>query len=228
MGKLEIFGEVALNSEVIQQQLNSVRAELDSRLKIAGGEKTVQIVVYASRSSYQNHVGSQIPEARSRRAIFYKNGEHYQVYTFRHQDLLTDLRHEYTHALLHQALPFVPLWIDEGLAEYFEELPTQRGGSGRLRAMRWKCRTGWKPGIADLERIPSASAMTSDDYKNSWAWVHYLLHESDASRSQLQGYLQAISAGEAPGRFSEWVKQRDAPVLDRVGSYFRRFRFSLR
>ncbi|MCR9202612.1 MAG: hypothetical protein NXI04_28555 [Planctomycetaceae bacterium] len=228
MDKLEIFGEVQLNADVIQQQLNSVRAELKSRLQIDGSNATVQVVVFSSRNSYRSYIGQQIPEAANRRAIFYKNGELYQIYTFRHSDLLTDLRHEYTHALLHQSLPFVPLWIDEGLAEYFEEIPAARSGSSRLRAMRWKCRTGWKPGLSDLERIPDAASMDSDDYRNSWAWVHYLIHESDASRSQLTGYLAAISAGEAPGRFSEWVTQHDPPVLSRVGSYFRRFRFSLR
>lgn len=226
--KLEIFGEVKLNADVIQRQLNSVRTELKSRLQIDGSDATVQVVVFSSRNSYRSYIGQQIPEAANRRAIFYKNGDLYQIYTFRHADLLTDLRHEYTHALLHQSLPFVPLWIDEGLAEYFEELPAERSGSSRLRAMRWKCRTGWKPGLPALERIPDAASMDSDDYRNSWAWVHYLIHESDASRSQLTGYLAAISAGEAPGQFSEWVTRRDAPVLSRVGSYFRRFRFSLR
>lgn len=228
MGNLEIFGEVQLNSHVIAEQLKSVRNELDTHLQLGGGQAIVQVVVYSSRTSYRQHLGQQIPEAASRRAIFYKNGELYQIYTFRHADLLTDLRHEYTHALLHQSLPFVPLWIDEGLAEYFEELPSARGNSGRLRAMRWKCRTGWKPGLADLERIPNAASMTSDDYKNSWAWIHYLINDSDASRAQLTGYLQAIAAGEAPGRFSEWLSQRNAGVLARVGSYFRKFRFALR
>lgn len=228
MGKLEIFGEVQLNADVIQQQLESVRTELKSRLQVGGDNATVQVVVFSSRDSYRRYVGQQIPEAVNRRAIFYKNDELYQIYTFRHADLLTDLRHEYTHALLHQSLPFVPLWIDEGLAEYFEELPAARSGSGRLRAMRWKCRTGWKPGLADLERIPDAASMDSDDYRNSWAWIHFLLHDSEASRAQLASYLAAISAGEAPGRFSEWLNRRDPPVLTRVGSYFRRFRFSLR
>ena len=32
-----------------------------------------------------------------------------------------DLRHECTHALLHAALPYVPLWLDEGLASLYEE-----------------------------------------------------------------------------------------------------------
>jgi hypothetical protein len=45
------------------------------------------------------------------------------VFAYRGEDFETDLRHECTHALLNAALPVVPLWLDEGLAEYFEVLP---------------------------------------------------------------------------------------------------------
>ena len=38
-----------------------------------------------------------------------------------------DLRHEMTHAYLHAVVPNVPLWLDEGLAKYFE-LPRQQHG----------------------------------------------------------------------------------------------------
>ena len=34
--------------------------------------------------------------------------------------LADDLRHEMTHAYLHSVVPDVPLWLDEGLAKYFE------------------------------------------------------------------------------------------------------------
>ena len=39
----------------------------------------------------------------------------------------TDLRHELTHALLHGVLQDVPLWLDEGLAVYFELPPANEG-----------------------------------------------------------------------------------------------------
>ena len=40
--------------------------------------------------------------------------------------LRTDLRHELTHALLHGVLKDVPLWLDEGLAGFFELPPDAR------------------------------------------------------------------------------------------------------
>ena len=227
-GDLEFFGEVLLPCANVSAQLEGVKQELVSKLGLVGNGGSVQVVVFASRTSYQNYLQSKIPEAKNRRAIFYQSGDLFQIYTFNHAELMTDLRHEYTHALLHQSMPFVPLWLDEGLAEYLEEVPAIRSSSARLKAMRWKCRTGWKPNLVELERIPSAASMDSDDYRNSWAWVSYLLNDSEASRKYLRTFVQAISAGEAPGNFSDWLTRRDPEVAKRVGSYFRRFQFSLR
>ncbi len=70
--------------------------------------------------------------------------------------------------------------------------------------------------------------MTTDDYRNSWAWVHYLVHHSEQSKKLFQQYLSAISAGEAPGQFTEFAQQRAPGVTNGLGSYFRRFRISLR
>jgi len=226
--RLEFFGEVVLPCDQISSHLGELKKELTSKLGLQGGGTNVQIVVFRSRASYQSYLAAKIPEAKSRRAIFYQNGQLFQIYTFNHPQLMTDLRHEYTHALLHQSLPYVPLWLDEGLAEYLEEVPAARPHSARLKSMRWKCRTGWKPSLVSLERIPSAASMDSDDYRNSWAWVSYLLNESEASRNQLRLFVQAISAGEAPGNFSDWLTTREPEVAKRVGSYFRRFQFSLR
>lgn len=225
---VEMFAEMPLETGLLFHQFSQVQLELDSLLQLKRDPRNVQVIVFSSQARYRNYLGQKIPQALQRRAIFYKSGDVYQVYTFRHQDLLTDLRHEYTHALLHQSLPFIPLWIDEGLAEVMEERPEERAGSARQSAMKWRCRTGWKPDLRELEKIPSAAHMTQDHYRDSWAWVSYLLNDSEQSRSLFRTYLQAISAGEAPGDFSAWLQSRDAEVAKRIGSYFRRFGISLR
>ena len=50
------------------------------------------------------------------------------VYTYWGDRIQQDLRHELTHALLHSVLKDVPLWLDEGLAEYFELPPASWKG----------------------------------------------------------------------------------------------------
>ena len=229
LGNVELFAEFRLRPHIVAAQLASVEEELRRNLNLAQPEEAkIQIIVFNSAASYRAYLARRVPEALRRRAIFYRSGDQYQIYAYRHDQLLIDLRHEYTHAVLHRTLPFVPLWIDEGLAEYLEIQPERRAKSSRLVAMRWKCRTGWRPDLRNLESIPSAARMTSEHYRDSWAWTHYLLNESEQTRTLFQTYLAAISAGEAPGNFSEWVASRDSEVVKRVGSYFRRFRISLR
>src|SRR5947209_8380306 len=57
-------------------------------------------------------------------------GDELPVYTFNGDHIRQDLRHELTHALLHSVLKDVPLWLDEGLAEFFE-LPPDVDGLNR-------------------------------------------------------------------------------------------------
>lgn len=225
---VEIFAEYQVNMPEIIRQLDDVRSEFRELLELPDSGFSVQIIIFESSRSYRQYLQRDIPEATRRRAIFYRNREISQIYAYRHRDLMEDLRHEYTHALLHQNLPYIPLWVDEGLAEFMEVRPDDRPGSSRLSGMKWRCRSGWYPQLRHVEQIRSAASMSSGQYRDSWAWIHFLLNESEGSRKIFREYLQAISAGEAPGAFSEWAAQRDAALTNRIGSYFRRFRISLR
>ena len=172
LGNVELFAEFRLRPHIVAAQLASVEEELHRNLNLAQPEEAkIQIIVFNSAASYRAYLARRVPEALRRRAIFYRSGDQYQIYAYRHDQLLIDLRHEYTHAVLHRTLPFVPLWIDEGLAEYLEIQPERRAKSSRLVAMRWKCRTGWRPDLRNLESIPSAARMTSEHYRDSWAWT---------------------------------------------------------
>lgn len=227
-GGLEIFSEARIATDSVVSELAEVQREIRDLLQLKSDGLTVQIVVFRSFDSYRSYLANRIPEAVHRRAIFYRSGAVSQLYAVYHKEMMTDLRHEYTHAVLHHALPYVPLWIDEGTAEYLEVPASQRHRSSRLTATRWKSRTGWSPDLKTLESIRSAGSMTNEDYRDSWAWIHFLLESSNSSKDLLRSYLAAVSAGEAAGQFSEWVENK-APRLPReIGSYFRRFRFSLR
>ena len=227
-GHLEFFSEYPIDTTAFAAQLAEVADELQATFGLEQPRLNIQVILFRSPQSYRAYLTSSVPDAAKRRAIFYQNRNVFQIYAYRHAELVTDLRHEYTHAFLHQSLPFVPLWIDEGIAEFMEERPAVRAGSSRVSGMRWRCRTGRQPDLRSLEKLPSASSMSSSDYRDSWAWVHYLVNESPETLQVFKRYLQAISAGEAPGAFSEFADQYDAQVTKQLGSYFRRFRISLR
>lgn len=226
-GNIEYYCEFDPGLPQLKSTIRNVAAELEELTGLRPTEASIQIILFSDHKSYVRYLASQIPEARFRKALFYRNEDVYQVYAYRSRSLITDIRHELTHAILHQNLKFVPLWIDEGLAELLEETRSQRQTSTRLAAVKWKTRVGWSPSLKRLEAITSAADMDEDDYRDSWAWTHFLVNESRDSRQFLHEYLKTISRGEAPGPFSKFLAERDATAENRINSYFRKFQFSL-
>ena len=86
----------------------------------------MQVYLFEDRDAYERFMQSRYPNLPRRRAFFVAQprgvggGDDLLVYTFWGERIRQDLRHELTHALLHSVLKDVPLWLDEGLAEYFE------------------------------------------------------------------------------------------------------------
>ena len=101
-------------------------------------EDPVEIYVLDDRNSFIHFLKFYYPELPPRRAFFLAQGNQRVVYTYASPRLEEDLRHEATHALLRGAYGDLPLWLDEGLAEYFESDLTKPGAlaertSGRFR-----------------------------------------------------------------------------------------------
>ncbi|RUL87269.1 hypothetical protein [Tautonia sociabilis] len=157
------------------------------------------------------------PELPSRRAFFLAVGEEAAVYTARGEHLEEDLRHEATHALLHRAGGRVPLWLDEGLAEYFEVEPAALPGEAvdRFRRLAAAYRQGWRPDLRRLEAIDDVAEMTPTDYRESWAWAVLLLH--GPRREALVDHLKSLRADSGtPPLISETLRDD----LDRLNRQF--------
>ena len=116
-----------------------------------------------------------------------------------------DLRHEVAHGYLHSVIRNMPLWLDEGIAEYCE-VPRGTGGVNHPHVQLLLARLqqqGWQPNLPRLEQLNSAGSMTQDDYAESWAWAHWLLETDPRRRALLQQYLQALRTTARPCR-SHW------------------------
>jgi hypothetical protein len=190
--------------------------DLAHMLAIAGPREHVHLFLFEEKGTYDQYVRYYYPDVPRRRALFIKGRGPGMVYAFVSQDLDIDVRHECTHALLHAALPMVPLWLDEGLAEYFEVAADQRAsGNTHLRSIQWRARLGFVPRIEDLEQLGDLQQMTLTHYQRSWAWVHFMLHGPPAARDELQRFLADIAAHTPPGHLSERLRRR-VPDLDRA------------
>ena len=116
----------------------------------------------------------------------------------------------------------VPLWLDEGLAEYFEVAAEQRAaGNPHHEALKWNLRLGRAPRLSRLESRHDLSEMTAGDYRDAWAWVHFMLHGPPEARDELVRFLADIRASAAPGQLSARLENRLPGVEGRLIEHFR-------
>lgn len=203
-----------------------LRKDLKSTLNLEFKDELIELNIFRNRYNFVQFVSKRIPEGASRQALYVKGTDRARVYIYQNPMINDDLRHECTHALIHQALPYIPIWLDEGLAEYFEVQRQLRQGKNPHRTeLKFSMLFGKKPNLIHLENLEDLSQMTKREYRDSWAWVHFLLHESDQTRKLLLDYLQDIQTGDPPGPLSRRIF-KDLPNANaRLTAHFKNGRF---
>ena len=193
----------------ILRDLDGLRDEIADELNLPVQKQPVTVYLFSDEVRYAQYLQTRYPLLPPRRAYFVGTAKELAVYTFWGERIQEDLRHEYTHGVLHASLMDVPLWLDEGLAEYFE-VSSQPKGLNRDYAMRLagNLSQGWKPDLDRLESLEKVDDMQKGDYMEAWAWVHFLLHHSDETRNVLVGYLHELRSDAKPGLLSK--RLRDA------------------
>ncbi|MEQ8849606.1 hypothetical protein [Botrimarina sp.] len=187
-----------------QTDLAALELELRRVLALRPCAEQIELLLVNDAHQHQRLIRSRHPDAPYRRALFFKANRRSVIYAYRHADLAVDLRHEGTHALLHADLPMVPLWLDEGLAEYFEPPPAARPyGPDHLPKVLDDARRGVAPSLAELEGRRDLGEMTPADYRSAWAWTHFLLHGPAEASQQLWAMLASIRRWEPPGAMSD-------------------------
>ncbi len=196
-------------------QMARLQQDLNSTLGVQPSRENIHLFLFQHRSTYQEYIKQHFVDLPYRRALFIKERGPGMVFAYRHDDFETDVRHESTHALLHGALPMVPLWLDEGLAEYFEvPAPKRAYDNDHLGKMRWYARFGQIPKIERLEQIETLNGMGQTEYREAWALVHFMIHGPPEAGEELRAYLADIQAHAPPGILSQRLRRR-IPDLDR-------------
>jgi hypothetical protein len=189
----------------IVDDLVKLRTHVTETLQLPEPRQDVVVYLFADEEAYRKYLDTVHPGLPPRRAYFVGTKRELAVYTYWGDRVLEDLRHEYTHGILHASLAAVPLWLDEGLAEYFEVPGTTPGAMNGdyPQQLAGAVSRGWRPDIGRLEGIEDFSQMRRLDYQESWAWVHYLLHASPDSRQELLAYIGDLRDAEHPPALSE-------------------------
>ncbi len=177
------------------KELSELRDQVVRELKLPASSRVVQVYLFENSERYERFMKSNYPKLPRRRAFFIEQERagggpsDLLVFTIWGKEIRQDLRHELTHAILHSSLKNVPLWLDEGIAEFYEQLPDKDGlNVAHLEAIK----KGIKPDLSHLEKVTKVDDMGRPQYQEAWAWVHLMLRSNAESKGVLVDYLRAI------------------------------------
>lgn len=201
-GQLRIHHDFELPSEHrLVSELAELRGDILTRLELPSSDEPIHVYLFEDHDQFGTYVSSHFPEFPARRAFFTRSDTTLSVYAYWGDQVGDDLRHETTHAYLHSVVPQLPLWLDEGLAEYFE-LPRGSHGFHRehLRYLARRRMEGeWVPNLERLEQIASSGQMRQADYAEAWLWTHFLLNSSPELSAWTRGRLfEMRRSGDSP------------------------------
>lgn len=203
-------------------EIQRLPQDIADQLQITIAHSPVHLLLFSTQNNYRNYMRTYFPELPERRALFVKRRGPGMVFAYDNKEMDVDLRHETTHALLNESLTYVPLWLDEGLAEYFEVPHAERAQtSAHMKFVRLRATLGQVRSIESLEAVDDLANMGGSEYRDAWSWVHFLLHHSDATRACLSRFLQDIQSGLPPGPLS---RRLAAEVPDYRSQYLKHFR----
>jgi hypothetical protein len=192
------------------RELQSERNDIYTTLGLPPSEEQIFVHLFHDADTYHEHLARKFPMVPNRRAFFVETDTKLHVYAHWSDRVAEDLRHEVGHGYLHASVPAIPLWIDEGLAEYFE-VPRGHGGLNRphllLLADLMEV-NGWHPDLHKLEALSSAGEMQQEHYAEAWAWVYFLLNSTPDRRELLTEYLTELRETGRAAPLSERLASR--------------------
>ena len=173
------------------EDLVDLRLRLCDTLSLPKSDEAIDVYLFQNPQLFDNHSRQQKLPISDRRAYFIQTDTTLSVYASWSDFVGEDLRHELTHGYLHSVAPTLPLWLDEGIAEYFE-IPEGQGGFHPTHLQLLIQNQKANPqefSLSRLEQLSDPASMTQIDYAQSWLWVHFLLSTDTRYADTLKQHL---------------------------------------
>ena len=206
------------------RELLTEREDICQTLGLTPSNEPIEVYLFRDPARYQEYLKRNFPVVPSRRAFFLETDTRLAVYAHWSDRIAEDLRHEMAHGYLHSVVPELPLWLDEGLAEYFE-VPRAQSGLNRPHVDLLADMAGhesWQPNLARLEKLTDAAQLTQRDYAESWAWVYFFLNSPPERREILTRYLADLRTRGAEEQLSTRLADLDVsperPMIEYLAS----------
>ena len=200
-------------------EIELLQRDLNQYMAVPAPKEKIELSLFKDEASYIRFLKDVFPKAPlDRRALYIKEtGKPGVLLVQRTKDFEIDLRHEMTHAVIHASIANVPIWLDEGLAKYFEQAPDERSAKNPyLKYVRFHAKFGAVPSLSRLEKLELIGEMGSREYRDSWSWVHFLIHHSPQTHRLLAGYLQLLAS--LPEQPSD-ARRKDKIQIPPLGQY---------
>ncbi len=211
--------------DALFSELPELQRELSQTLGIPRARQPIHVLLFSDADEFKAYKDRHFPKVPFRSALFIWEAGTPSVYAYRKPDMDVDLRHECTHALVHSVLADVPLWLDEGLAKYFEAPASKRRlAHPYFDDLRWKwsLRLGMIRTIDSLEERTDLTELDASDYRYSWAWVHFMLHGPQPAREILIQYLTACQKSANAGKLSRRLNESLPNSSQQLVQHFKR------
>ncbi|MDR2439741.1 MAG: hypothetical protein LBE12_10290 [Planctomycetaceae bacterium] len=223
----EVYGVVVVQSNFplfeiksILDEIKQLQIDLNLYMGIPAPKEKIELCLFRDEKTYLKFLQEVFPKApRDRRALYIKIDDKPGTLLVQKTDEFEiDLRHEMTHAIIHTSIATVPIWLDEGLAKYFEVPIKDRAEKNPyMKQIRWNTKFGAVPSLHRLEKLEHIGQMGDREYRDSWAWVHFLIHYSPQSHRLLAGYIQLLST--LPAEPTENTKNHNPVPIPSISLY---------
>jgi tetratricopeptide (TPR) repeat protein len=199
--------------EQVAVQLETIRAVFRQALVFAAEHPTPTITVLAAKD--EKSLSQLLPEYWAVKGHSHPAGIFYGGLNRTYIELRTDatglenygtIYHEYYHSLSMPYFPGLPLWLSEGMAEFFghtevlgKETKIGEADANLLTLLQQEKLLS----IPALMRVDQSSPYYNEEnkttifYAESWALIHYLMLGDNAShQKQLSSFLDRVGKGE--------------------------------
>ncbi|MEM1181331.1 MAG: DUF1570 domain-containing protein [Acidobacteriota bacterium] len=237
-----LFGDASERQmQTVATSLESLRAFLDqmSQDRVQAPVPTI-IYVFRNRRSFEDYEPRDFSgEPRGFTGYFHgaSHANYIAIDGSRRKELGRVAQHEYTHFFASYRLPPIPLWFNEGLAQFYESFEAKKDhvNIGKIlpHHLAWFEDRPLMP-LLDLLAVKPHSPEYNEAshltrfYAQSWALVHYLFLEAEDGRAQLARFLELERRLPLAEAFGQAFGRSPTALEEELRAYVRSRRFTYR
>lgn len=181
-----------------------VRFQARLRPNLPPAAERARVFVFSGRLGYERYLAGALGRGPENTAGMYHPGLR-QLLVWnapKRADLLETVRHEGLHQFLDRWLDDPPVWLNEGLAEYYENAEFERGPASEIRPHREHLDYFALPirVSIDLEVLLRGNRASFYrgaplSYSCAWGFVHFLLGSTRKNRALFDALIEELASG---------------------------------